>query len=70
MPKTIKPTKLTWRYGLMKYKNGEVGVHEIYTDNSWTEQPIIVGDNLEDILEVLDMIKKDVISYPIMNYEN
>jgi len=54
----------------MKYKNGEVGVHEIYTDNSWTEQPIIVGDNLEDILEVLDMIKKDVISYPIMNYEN
>jgi len=66
----IKPkTETTWRYGLMKYENGSLGVHEIHNETSWTADPIIVGDNLEEILETLEMIKKDIKNYPIKKWK-
>jgi len=67
--------KSFWRYGIMKYKDGCLGVHEIYwvkgkeKDIKWTENPVIVGDTKKELLKVLEMIKKDIEKYPVLDYE-
>ena len=69
MKQTVKEKKMTWRYGVMKYKDGNLGVHEIYDETSWTKEPIIVGDSMDEILGILEMIKKDITNYPIKKYD-
>ena len=55
-----------WRFAIFKYDNGELGIHEAYFDrrvkkpHSWTEQALLVGDSLEDLLKQLDMVKRDI----------
>lgn len=65
-----------WNYRVFRYKDGSVGVHEAYYDtltgepNGWTEQPIIVGDSVKDLLDILKMIKKDILKdAPIIDYD-
>ena len=54
----------------MKYKEGTIGVHEIYDNGkSWTTEPIIIGDSLEDILETLKMIENDIVNHSILKYK-
>lgn len=48
----------------MRYKNGEIGLHEVYYKRNgkirgWTEEPILTGDK-KSILEQLKWIKKDI----------
>ena len=65
-----KEKKITWRYQLMKYKEGTIGVHEIYDNGKyWTTEPIIIGDSLEDILETLKMIENDIVNHSILKYK-
>lgn len=65
---------MTWNYRVMKYKNGEVGVHEVYYDDdgkvqNWTKQAIIVGEDLKDLLDTLKMIRNDITKQVPLIYE-
>ena len=64
---------MTWNYRIIKHqhKNPKDGywyaVHEVYYDmpeknsHSWTEEPIdIVGDTKKEVIEILEMMLKDV----------
>lgn len=60
--------KAHWRYGIVLHK-GEydevLGVHEIYYNSrnelcSRTDDPIIVGNDKEELLRVLDRMKEAV----------
>jgi len=58
----------------MKYAGGGLGVHEVYYDKKglgWTADPIITGDNIKELLDTLETIKKDIIksSKDILKYE-
>ena len=55
--------KSGWYYRIMEYPEGDCGIHEVYLDGdkkSWTESPIIVGEDLKELLEILEMIKVDI----------
>lgn len=65
---------MTWNYRIMKHtttvgSKGEFesfGIHEVYYDEdgkimNWTEQAIVTGDSVEELLSVLKTIRKDVV---------
>lgn len=60
--------KVHWNYRIFKYDTGEVGIHEAYYRNgkleAWTREAMIVGDSVEELLDVLEMIKKDIERFP------
>lgn len=67
---------MSWNYRVMRYKDKSIGVHEVYYDDrlnitGWTKDPIIVGDDIDELLHTLNMIKEDVerSRYHIMDYE-
>jgi len=57
--------KKHWNYRIMKYPEGECGIHEVHYENnkpvSWTENPIIVSENKKGLLKVLKMIENDIL---------
>ena len=81
--KNPHPMMTHWNYRIFRYKNKlkgypdweSFGLHEAYYDDKdkvegWTEDPIIVGDSVEELLETLDMMKKDIKRFPeILDYE-
>lgn len=62
-----------WNYRVMRYKDGALGIHEVYYDgaerpHSCTENPIgAVGDDLDDLRAVLERmlvsLEVDVLDY-------
>lgn len=72
---------MTWNYRLMKHKDAlsSTGyiyiVHEVYYDKNrkpdgWTDEGVkICGDNLKEVLRVLEMIKKDIRKSPPLDYK-
>ena len=59
---------MSWNNRVMRYSTGEVGVHEVYYDKRgkvdvWTKDAIIVGDTVEELLEILEIIRGDIIRY-------
>jgi len=67
--------KRMWYYQIMKH--GEVySVHEYYPINEdsdgdgWTEMPITLdGSSVEDIKDMLTMIRKDIKKHGVRDYE-
>ena len=64
---------MTWHYQLMKHIDGSLAVHEYYTledGDGWTKEPVsIIGDDVDDVKGVLQMILKDINKYGVKNYE-
>lgn len=60
--------KTTWRYQIMRYDDGTLGVHEYYSDGGYTRDPIITGETEEELLKTLDMIKNDIENGGVINY--
>jgi hypothetical protein len=64
----------TWNFRIIKHNlptEPEVwfGLHEVYADKKgriegWTEQPILVGDSIEDIAKELNHMVDDVRRFP------
>lgn len=56
-----------WNYRIFKYKDGAFGIHEAYYKNgkleSWTQEPIIVGDSVNELSKVLKMIQSDILRF-------
>lgn len=62
-----------WNYRVMRYKDGALGIHEVYYDgaerpHSCTENPIgAVGDDLDDLRAVLQRmlvsLEVDILDY-------
>ena len=61
-----KPPPFHWNYRIFRYSNGDIGLHEAYYTNGkldgWTEDAIIVGEDKKELLEVLDLMRKDILS--------
>ena len=60
-----KQKQAGWYYRIMEYPEGECGIHEVYVYasgkvRSYTEDPLIVGEDLEELLDILEIIKKDI----------
>lgn len=58
-----------WNYRIFEYSDGTLGIHETYYDkdgkvNGWTLLPLFTGDSVKELLEVLEMIKKDIKRFP------
>ena len=55
---------MTWNYRIMRYSSGELGIHEVYYEqgkiDGWTKEPIIVGDNVEELYSILETIRTDI----------
>ena len=52
------------KYGLVQHE-GYIGVHEKYgiaAGLHWEEIPILTGGSLQDILEKLEQVKKEIVS--------
>lgn len=56
-----------WNYRIFRYSDVEgdsLGVHEAYYEDGkvigYTKDPVIVGDSIEDLKEVLAMISRDI----------
>jgi len=64
---------MTWHYQLMKHSDGSLAVHEYYTledGDGWTKEPAsIIGDNVDDVKGVLQMILSDIDKHGVKNYE-
>ena len=63
-----------WHYQVMKHvePDGEVwhGVHEYYPFcDGYTEEPILSGEDLEDIKQILKMIEQDIYRHGVKDYE-
>ena len=76
MNKTKVPDISGWNYRIFKYKdNRGYGVHEAHYDKKnnvigWTTEAIIVGDTVQELFEVLEMIKKDMERLPdVLDYD-
>lgn len=60
---------MTWNYRIVQYETGEVGIHEAhYNDkssspHSITKEPIIVGDSVEELYEILETLRKATDQY-------
>ena len=58
--------KLTyWNYRVFRYKKGGFGIHETWYDKTnkpitWTEDAIITGDTVKELLKVLTIMRKDI----------
>lgn len=65
---------MSWNYRVMKYKDGGLGVHEVYYDkkgkvDGWTKDSIIGGQSIEELLLVVETMKKDILKdQPILDY--
>jgi len=62
-----------WNYRVLRYKDGALGIHEVYYDgaerpHSCTENPSAVGDDLDELRDVLQrmLVALDV---EILDYE-
>lgn len=64
---------MTWHYQLMKHSDGSLAVHEYYTlgdVDGWTEEPVsIIGDDVDDVKGILQMILSDISKHGVKNYE-
>ena len=65
---------MTWHYQLMKHSDGSLAVHEYYTSavfgDGWTKEPVsIIGDDVDDVKGVLQMILNDINKHGVKNYE-
>ena len=66
-----------WHFQLMRHTddNGEeyFAMHEYYPDkdgDSWTEAPVdVVGDTIEEVKEVLQMMLADIEKHGVKDYE-
>jgi len=64
---------MTWHYQLMKHSDGSLAVHEYYTledGDGWTKEPVkIIGDDVDDVKGILQMILSDISKHGVKNYE-
>ena len=63
----------SWHYQLMRHKDASLAVHEYYPSDGgagWTIEPIsIVGDDVEDVKKLIQMILADIDKHGIKSYE-
>lgn len=70
--------KTTWHYNLVRYPSGDLGIHEVFVDHlptgdkiSWTETHVGAwGDTPEEVAEVLETMKKDILKHKILDKKN
>ena len=65
-----------WNFRVFAYKDGDgYGIHETLYDkdgkvDGWTQDAIVVGDTVKELIEVLEMIKQDIQRFPeVLDYE-
>lgn len=63
-----------WHYQLMYYvETNQYAIHEYYPSkdgNWWTERPVtVVGEDVEDIKSMLQMMLNDIEKYGVKDYE-
>ena len=63
-----------WHYQLMYYtETNQYAIHEYYSledGDGWTESPItIVGDDVEDVKKMLQMMLDDIDKHGVKDYE-
>jgi hypothetical protein len=55
-----------WNYRLVQHDDC-VGLHEVFYNGGrvmmWSEKPIIVGDTVQEVLDVLEMMRRDTEKY-------
>ena len=67
---------MSWNYRVFKYKEGGIGLHEVYYNDKgqiqgFTQEPVISGDHIKDLLSYLSLMKKDIKKYSeILDYDN
>jgi len=71
-----KETSLTWNYRIFKYDDESLGLHETFYEGEkiigYHEKPTIVGDSVDELLDVLDRMKHDIKRFEtfILDYEH
>lgn len=69
---------MTWIYQAIrhnekgKYDRAWIGLHEVFYDDQGRIQgfdatPIVNGDNIEEIVTILDQMKADLEKYPVLS---
>ena len=52
---------MSWKYGLKKNSDGWLELTEIYEDDCYTADPIVIsGDNYQELIDNLRMIVQDL----------
>lgn len=55
---------MSWRYGVMENRDGIFQVHEIYDENSWTEDAVVpYGETKAELIRDLERMLKDAKRY-------
>ena len=65
---------MSWHYQLMRHRDKSLAVHEYYISEDgsiqWTKNPIsIVGDDIEEVKESIQMILNDIDRHGVKDYE-
>lgn len=64
---------MTWNYRVMRYKDGSLGIHEVYSRDgkvtNWTTDPTsIVGEDIKALRRQLKMMTR-ALDEAILDYE-
>lgn len=68
---------MNWHYQVMRhvpcYGDEYYGVHEHYPEfdkrGSWTSDPILTADTLDELKQTLKMIEQDIYKHGVKEYE-
>ena len=68
---------MSWHYQVMRhvtYAGDEYyGIHEYYPEfdkkGSWTSDPILTADTLDELKQTLKMIEQDIYKHGVKDYE-
>jgi hypothetical protein len=67
---------MNWRYQVMRHDDDLgvwYGVHGYYHSSSigpsWTVEPLLSGESVEELKEVLKMIEQDIYKHGVKDYE-
>jgi hypothetical protein len=66
----------SWHYQVLRHKDGLrvwYGVHGYYHSSSigpsWAVEPLLSGESVEELKEVLKMIEQDIYKHGVKDYE-
>ena len=64
-----------WHYQVMRHDDGFdvwYGIHEYYhlpSGPGWTMTPLLTGESVEELKEILKMIEQDIYKHGVKDYE-
>ena len=66
---------MNWHYQVMRHEDEQdvwYGIHEHYhppSGPSWTMTPLLTGESVEELKEILKMIEQDIYKHGVKDYE-